>query len=170
MKQVHCADTITEFISSKLDTHHIDAYRFRCLLLLILENNYFKYENKYYKQIKGIAIGKICGPSLDIINFLDLYIKYDNLTNKLKFWIYTKPTNTFCYLLPSYNHPDRIFNNIIKSLFIRLRRICTDYSDFITASIFCNFNYNLICNSFLNTKKGKYFLYNYNIKCIYRIN
>ena len=25
----------------------------------------------------------------DIINFLDLYIKYDNLTNKLKFWIYT---------------------------------------------------------------------------------
>jgi len=59
----------------------------------------------------------------DIINFLDLYIKYD------------KPTNTFGYLLPSCNHPDRIFNNIIKSLFIRLRRIYTDYSDFITASI-----------------------------------
>jgi hypothetical protein len=37
--------------------------------------------------------------------------------------------------LPSFNHPDHIFNNIIKSLFIRLRRICTDYSDFITASI-----------------------------------
>ena len=27
-----------------------------------------------------------------------------------------------------------------------------------------------ICNSFLNTKNEKYFLYNYNIKCINRIN
>jgi hypothetical protein len=75
MKQVHTADTITEFISSKLDTHHIDAYRFRCLLLLILENNYFKYENKYYKQIKGIAFGKICGPSLANMYLYILEIK-----------------------------------------------------------------------------------------------
>lgn len=67
----------------------------------------------------------------DSVNFLDLNIKFNNLTRKLEFTPYFKPTNTFSYLLNSSNHPDYIFKNIPKSLFIRLRRICSFYSDFI---------------------------------------
>jgi hypothetical protein len=68
------------------------------------------------------------------VNFLDLYISYDNLTNRFLFDLYTKPTNTFSYLLPSSNHPTHIFKNIPKSLFIRIRRICSSYIDYLANS------------------------------------
>ena len=45
--------------------------------------------------------------------------------------MYVKPTNPLSYLLPISNHPDFIFDNIPKSLFIRIRRICSNYSDFL---------------------------------------
>ena len=36
----------------------------------------------------------------DTVNFLDLYISYDPpITNKYRFNLYTKPTNTFSYLI-----------------------------------------------------------------------
>ena len=66
-----------------------------------------------------------------IVNFLDLKISYNSLINKFEFSLYTKPTNTFSYLLPSSNHPSHIFKNIPKSLFIRIRRICTSYIDYL---------------------------------------
>jgi hypothetical protein len=37
---------------------------FNTIIRLIFENNIFKYENKYYIQINGIAMGCICGPSI----------------------------------------------------------------------------------------------------------
>ena len=67
----------------------------------------------------------------DSVIFLDLCINLDAITGKLIFSLYTKPTNTFAYLLYGSNHPDFIFRNIPKSLFIRLRRICSIYSDFL---------------------------------------
>ena len=70
----------------------------------------------------------------ETVNFLDLYISYDELTNKFVFDLYTKPTNTFSYLLPSSNHPVHIFKNIPKSLFIRIRRICSSYLDYLANS------------------------------------
>lgn len=33
-------------------------------LRFILNNNYFKFNNKFYKQILGIAMGSVCGPSI----------------------------------------------------------------------------------------------------------
>ena len=63
--------------------------------------------------------------------FLDLIISLDKITNSLNFSLYTKPTNTFAYLLINSNHPKFIFKNIPKSLFIRIRRICTNYSDYL---------------------------------------
>jgi len=71
----------------------------------------------------------------DVVNFLDLNISYNSVTNSLKFSLYTKPTHVNKYLLPVSNHPPHIFKNIPISLFIRIRRICSDYSDFIGASI-----------------------------------
>ena len=58
------------------------------------------------------------------VNFLDVVITFDTITKKLNTSMYIKPTNTFSYLLTSSNHPSYIFENIPKSLFIRIRRIC----------------------------------------------
>ena len=69
-----------------------------------------------------------------MVNFLDMNISYNQITNKLKYSLYTKETNTFSYLLPISNHPSHIFVNIPKSLFIRIRRICSDYYDFTDAA------------------------------------
>ena len=49
----------------------------------------------------------------------------------MHFSLYIKPTNTFQYLLKDSNHPEFIFKNIPKSLFIRIRRICSDYTDYL---------------------------------------
>jgi hypothetical protein len=40
---------------------------------------------------------------------LDLIMKYDNITNKIKFSFYTKLTNNFGYLLNESNHPEYIY-------------------------------------------------------------
>ena len=54
------------------------------------------------------------------IAFLDLSISFDYLTNRIRTNLYTKPTNTYSYLLYNSNHPGHIFRNIPKSLFIRI--------------------------------------------------
>ena len=63
--------------------------------------------------------------------FLDLVINLDQTTCLLNFSLYTKPTCTFSYLLNESNHPNFIFENIPVSLFIRIRRICSSFSDFL---------------------------------------
>lgn len=52
------------------------------------------------------------------------------MTYSLHFKVYTKPTNTFCYLEINSNHPKHIFKNIVKST-KRYRRICSSLSDFL---------------------------------------
>ena len=182
---------ITEFMSQYLDQKYITSAAFYIILSLIFDFNYFYYkktnsEKIYFKQINGLSMGCICGPSIaslfvyileikwlkihkpifygrfiddinliskdsideqdfksyflnlklnivqsKIINFLDLEISFDSLTKKLNFSLYVKPTNTFCYLHINSNHPNFVFNNIPKSLLIRIRRICTKYTDYL---------------------------------------
>ena len=65
------------------------------------------------------------------VQFLDLLISKDKYFDRLSFKLYTKPTATFQYLHFDSNHPNHIFKNIPKSLFIRLKRICTHYYDYL---------------------------------------
>jgi len=67
----------------------------------------------------------------DIINFLDLNISFNKLTNRLNFSLYVKPTNTHSYLLNDSNHPTHIFKNIPRSLLFRIRKNCSSYSNFL---------------------------------------
>jgi hypothetical protein len=177
---------LTDFISKNFQSKDITTLGFREILKLIFENNVFSFNKKCYKQVKGIAMGAKCAPSIanlflallensflfihrplfyyrfidDIflvvlknfnillltehfeglklnamtsvaVVFLDLRISLDPITNQLQFSLYTKPTNTFSYLLITSNHPKFIFKNIPKSLFIRIRRICSKYSDYL---------------------------------------
>ena len=66
-----------------------------------------------------------------IVQFLDLNIYFCKYTKRLKFSLYIKPTNTFSYLFTDSNHPNYITNNIPKSLFIRIRRICSNFYDYV---------------------------------------
>ena len=70
----------------------------------------------------------------DLISFLDLNVAYNSLTSKIKFFLYTKDTHVNKLLLPTSNHSPHIFKNISHSLFIRIRRICSDYYDLIDAA------------------------------------
>ena len=66
-----------------------------------------------------------------LVNFLDLVISLNPFTCQLKFNLYIKPTFTFSYVLPDSNHPAHIFDNIVRGTFIRVRRICTDLTDYL---------------------------------------
>ena len=70
-----CLNVITEFISKHFDFEEIrSAKALRSLFELVLDNNYFKYDDLFYKQIKGIAMGSKCGPSIANI-YLYVYEK-----------------------------------------------------------------------------------------------
>ena len=177
------------------------------LLEIIFNLNIFYFKNKkdnskrYFRQIKGIAMGTICGPTLanivvyhlerkwltvnrpiiyrryiddifivsqnlinledfkssflnlklnietgDLVQFLDLVISKNILKNRLKFSLYIKPTNTFSYLQTTSNHPNSIFKNIPISILIRIRRICSDYTDFLHFSRLIL--YQLLCRGY----------------------
>ena len=45
--------------------------------------------------------------------------------------MYIKPTCTYSYVLSQSNHPSFIFKNIPKSIFFRIRRICSYLSDYL---------------------------------------
>jgi hypothetical protein len=202
----------SDFFKDKIkieENEHLDFKAFMLFLKFILYNNYFKFNKKFYRQILGIAMGSVCGPSIanlfvllyekkwliihrpliyrrfidDIfilldniskifslceafgslklnyitdkqVNFLDLIISIDKITNRLTYNVYIKPTNTFTYLSINSNHPKHIYENIIKSTFIRYRRICSFLNDFIYMAT-------LVSRQFI--KRG------YNKKLIYKI-
>jgi len=181
-------NVITEFIAKNFNSLEIDIFGFHTLLKLIFNLNYFSFNDNYFKQIFGIAMGNKAAPSIaniyliikeenfliihrpfilayyrfidDIfiivkygfnikllefhfgylklniiggktVNFLDLVINLNSFTNKLKFNLYIKPTFTFSYVLPESNHPSFVFKNIPKGVFFRIRRICSDLSDYL---------------------------------------
>ncbi len=186
IKKEDAISLICDYMRNKLDPTIINTTGLARLLGIVFECNIFKYKEKFYIQIVGVAMGCIAGPSIavlfvyileskwlvihrpliyfrfiddiiygdkepldttefvkiflnlklnintgDIINFLDLNIKFDRVACKLNFDLYIKPTNTYGYLLSSSNHPSFIFNNIPKSIFLRIRRICTDYTNYM---------------------------------------
>ncbi len=60
----HALDTIFDFIKDKLSNNHLSPLGFYNLLKLLFENNIFSFNGQFYKQIKGIAMGSKCGPSV----------------------------------------------------------------------------------------------------------
>ena len=69
-----------------------------------------------------------------------MYLSFNNITDRLKFSLYIKDTHVNKYLLPSSNHPKHIFKNIIYNLMLRIKRICTDYYDFVEAAKYLSLN------------------------------
>ncbi len=184
----HALIVISDFMADKISSDHFDPSSFYEILKLIFNNNIFCFNKQYFKQIKGVAMGSKCGPTIaniylqclenkflhlytppfygryiddimsvfknnfntelltnnnifhnltlnevcsETVNFLDLNITLDKVTNRVKFSVYVKPTNTFSYLLDSSNHPSFIFKNIPRGILVRYRRICSDTNVFL---------------------------------------
>ena len=189
IKPDHAVEIITQFMSKYIDCFDINIVGLNKLLKIMFNTNVFSFEMNFYKQIKGLPMGCICGPMVanlyvyileikwynlekplihsrfiddnflallneldlnkfqenfiyleftetsgEIVNFLDLFISYDSLTKKLKFSVYIKPTNSFGYLRVNSNHPPHIFKNLPKCLFLRNKKICTRFYDYILIS------------------------------------
>jgi predicted GIY-YIG superfamily endonuclease len=127
-----CGPTIANIVVHNLESYFISKYkpfyykRYIDDIFMITDANFdlsiFSNSFDYLK---------LCVDSGPKINFLDLEISIDIVTNKLKFSLYTKPTNTYSYLRTDSNHPQFIFDNNPKSLLIRLRRICSDLTDYL---------------------------------------
>lgn len=56
--------TICDFMKDRIHFKEITITGFYNILKLILDNNVFKYKNYFYIQIKGIAMGSKCAPSI----------------------------------------------------------------------------------------------------------
>ena len=69
-----CLSMICDFLSDKFDNNHLNISAFKDLLLFILDNNYFLFDDIFYKQTKCIAMGSACGPSIANL-FVFLYEK-----------------------------------------------------------------------------------------------
>ena len=66
----------------------------------------------------------------DILEFLDLRLKFDNESKHIFVDIFSKATSSFAYVLPSTYFPKINIENIPKSVALRLRRICDSASKF----------------------------------------
>jgi hypothetical protein len=55
---------ITDFMKDKIYSDFLTIKGFNSILYLILQNNYISFNKKYYKQIKGIAMGSISSPTI----------------------------------------------------------------------------------------------------------
>jgi hypothetical protein len=125
-----CAPAISNIFLSILEKKWLNIFKplyFSRFIddLFIIDHRDISSITQYFGSLKlNIVKGKS-------VQFLDLKISIDNVTNSLIFSLYIKPTNTFAFLLYSSNHPDFIFKNIPKSLFIRIRRVCTFISDYL---------------------------------------
>ena len=70
--------------------------------------------------------------------FLDIKVSIEG--NGLCTSVYYKPTDSHSYLLYSSSHPSHVKNSIPYSQFLRLRRLCSDDSDFsLKSEEMCNF-------------------------------
>ena len=121
----------------------LNPFAFRIMLTLVLNNNIFKYKDSFFIQISGIVMGTICGPTLANIFVFQLEKHWYSLNTPI---FYVRCIDDIFLIsndaidlnnfeqqfdgLKSSNQPEIMFNNIPKSLFIRIRRICSSFHDY----------------------------------------
>lgn len=59
-------DLVSDFVKENkiLDSSHLSLSGFSHLLTLIFDFNVFSFKNSYFKQVRGLAMGAICGPAI----------------------------------------------------------------------------------------------------------
>ncbi len=127
-----CGPSIANIVVAKLENswlfiHKPLIYR-RYIDDIIIITKILLDENNFKNQFRNLKLNIIRGKK---VPFLDLIIMIDEIKNCIKFSLYVKPTNSFSFLKYNSNHPQHIFKNIPISCLIRIRRICSDYIDYL---------------------------------------
>ena len=147
-----CGPTVANIFVFHLENKWLSIYRplyykrfIDDLFVIYIDNNDFSIE-QFRNSFLPLKLNIECE---NRINFLDLEISFNNLFKKIFFKLFIKKTNTFSYLLTSSNHPKHVFDNIPKSIFIRIKKNCSFsldyyyYSTFIMKQLLiCGYNYN----------------------------
>ncbi|KAK6175800.1 hypothetical protein SNE40_014189 [Patella caerulea] len=68
--------------------------------------------------------------SRERVSFLDTWVNFNQISNKLHFDLYNKPTDSHSYLLYTSCHPSHIKTKGPFSQFLRLKRICSLETDY----------------------------------------
>jgi hypothetical protein len=105
-------------------------YRYIDDIFMIFQNEievqqFSEFCNNFHKTIKFTTEFSTEG-----VSFLDTQVKLD-INGKVYTTLYTKPTDTHNYLLPTSSHPHHCVTNTPYSQFLRLRRNCHHDKDFL---------------------------------------
>ena len=93
------------------------------------ERFYLKFCDEYSESKKMKSKIKFeCNISKESVNFLDVKVRICN--KNIKTSVYSKPTDAHLYLNRRSCHPNHVIQNLPKGQFIRVRRICSDISEF----------------------------------------
>ena len=71
----------------------------------------------------------------DMLEFLDLRLKFNKESKCISVYIFSKATNRFTYILPSICFLKHKIENIPKGFALHLRRICDSDSEFEKCSV-----------------------------------
>ena len=127
-----CGPTLANIFLYVLEKHYLSIHTDR-LYLRFIDDNFIasdvEIDEEELQNQFGYLKLNICKG--DSVNFLDLTISFNELTMELEFSLYIKPTNSFSYLKTNSNHPSHIFKNVPVSLFLRARRICSSFIEFL---------------------------------------
>ena len=91
----------------------------------------------------------------DILEVLDLQLKFDKVSKLISVEIFSKATKSFTYVLPSTCFPKTNIENIPKGVALRLRRICDSDNKFEKRS--AEYQKYLIAKDYKPTKVKKQF-------------
>ena len=90
-----------------------------------------------WKHVRGDSTGKIKF-SMHILDengfkFSDLKLKM-NENGKVNVDVFSKPTNSYTYVMPSTYYPSNNFNNVLRRIASKLKRICNSDEKFTVSS------------------------------------
>ena len=71
----------------------------------------------------------------DVLEFLDLKLKFDKELKRILVDIFPKATNSFTYVLPSTCFPKNSIENVPKGVALRLRKTCDSDGKFEERSV-----------------------------------
>jgi len=83
------------------------------------------------KKMKSKIKFEVC-QSIERVNFLDVTVSIKEGT--LATTVFSKPTDAHIYLNATSCHPEHMIKNIPKSQFLRLRKLCSDTTDYLSKS------------------------------------
>ena len=82
-------------MSNNLNSKHLNSTGFYNILKIIFEYNYFFFENTFYKQIKGVAMGTIAGPAIANLYVYLLETKWFSIKTPLHYSRYIHVDDLF---------------------------------------------------------------------------